>query len=170
MLKQKLKLLRFESEIIIFKQSSKFKKRCCCVASVVSDSVWPHRQQPTRLRHPWDSPGKNTGVGCHFLLQCMKVKSEREVAQLCPTFHYPLVYISKASCLNIPSSSGQGYKENTAWAWEYFLLYYLQHHLKLIYTVHFNPRAKGPLNQPFLIYSVKKKSKSFGFTFLYCIL
>ena len=87
----------------------------------------------------------------------MKVKSEREVAQLCPTFHYPLVYISKASCLNIPSSSGQGYKENTAWAWEYFLLYYLQHHLKLIYTVHFNPRAKGPLNQPFLIYSVKKK-------------
>ena len=43
--------------------------------------VRPHRQQPTRLRHPWDSPGKNTGVGCHFLLQCMKVKSESEVAQ-----------------------------------------------------------------------------------------
>ena len=40
----------------------------------MSDSVRPHRQQPTRLRHPWDSPGKNTGVGCHFLLQCMKVK------------------------------------------------------------------------------------------------
>ena len=39
----------------------------------------------TRLRHPWDSPGKNTGVGCHFLLQCMKVKREREVAQSCPT-------------------------------------------------------------------------------------
>ena len=51
------------------------------VASVVSDSVRPHRQQPTRLPHPWDSPGKNTGVGCHFLLQCMKVKSESEVAQ-----------------------------------------------------------------------------------------
>ena len=45
----------------------------------------PHRQQPTRLPHPWDSPGKNTGVGCHFLLQCMKVKSESEVAQSCPT-------------------------------------------------------------------------------------
>ena len=45
----------------------------------------PHRRQPTRLPHPWDSPGKNTGVGCHFLLQCMKVKSEREVAQSCPT-------------------------------------------------------------------------------------
>ena len=48
---------------------------CCCeVTSVVSDSVWPHRRQPTRLPHPWDSPGKNTGVGCHFLLQSMKVK------------------------------------------------------------------------------------------------
>ena len=51
----------------------------------MSDSVRPHRRQPTRLRCPWDSPGKNTGVGCHFLLQCMKVKSEREVAQSCPT-------------------------------------------------------------------------------------
>ena len=51
----------------------------------MSDSVRPHRQQPTRLPRPWDSPGKNTGVGCHFLLQCMKVKSESEVAQLCPT-------------------------------------------------------------------------------------
>ena len=40
----------------------------------MSDSVWPHRRQPTRLPHPWDSPGKNTGVGCHFLLQCMKMK------------------------------------------------------------------------------------------------
>ena len=45
------------------------------------DSVRPHRRQPTRLPCPWDSPGKNTGVGCHFLLQCMKVKSESEVAQ-----------------------------------------------------------------------------------------
>ena len=55
------------------------KARCCCccceVASVVSNSVWPHRRQPTRLPRPWDSPGKNTGAGCHFLLQCMKVKS-----------------------------------------------------------------------------------------------
>ena len=53
---------------------------CCCqVASVVSDSVRPHRRQPTRLPCPWNSPGKNTGVGFHFLLQCMKVKSESEV-------------------------------------------------------------------------------------------
>ena len=47
---------------------------CCCCCYVMSDSVWPHRRQPTRLPRPWDSPGKNTGVGCHFLLQCMKVK------------------------------------------------------------------------------------------------
>ena len=47
----------------------------------MSDSVRPHRWQPTRLPCPWGSPGKNTGVGCHFLLQCMKVKSESEVAQ-----------------------------------------------------------------------------------------
>ena len=45
----------------------------------VSNSVRPHRRQPTRPRRPWDSPGKNTGVGCHFLLQRMKVKSESEV-------------------------------------------------------------------------------------------
>ena len=51
----------------------------------MSDSVRPHRRQPTRLCRPWDSPGKNTGVGCHFLLQCMKVKSESEVAQSCRT-------------------------------------------------------------------------------------
>ena len=49
----------------------------------MSDSVRPHRQQPTRLPCPWDSPGKNTGVGCHFLLQCMKVKSESQVARSC---------------------------------------------------------------------------------------
>ena len=49
----------------------------------------PQRQQPTRLPRPWDSPGKNTGVGCHFLLQCMKVKSESEVAQLCLTLATP---------------------------------------------------------------------------------
>ena len=56
----------------------------------MSDSVRPHRRQPTRLPHPWDSLGKNTGVGCHFLLQCMKVKSRSEVAQLCPTLSDPM--------------------------------------------------------------------------------
>ena len=53
-------------------------------------TVRPHRGQPTRLRRPWDSPGKNTGVACHFLLQCMKVKSESEVSQSCPTLHNPM--------------------------------------------------------------------------------
>ena len=59
----------------------------------MSDSVWPHRRQPTRLPHSWDSPSKNTGVGCHFLLQCMKVKSESEVSQslqLCPSCSNPM--------------------------------------------------------------------------------
>ena len=56
----------------------------------MSDSLRPQRQQPTRLPHPWDSPGKNPGVGCHFLLQCMKVKSESEVAQSCPTLSDPM--------------------------------------------------------------------------------
>ena len=67
----------------------------------MSDSVRPHRQQPTRLPRPWDSPGKNTGVGCHFLLQCMKVKSEREVAQSCPTLSDPM------DC-SLPGSSVHG--------------------------------------------------------------
>ena len=62
----------------------------CSVTSVVSNSVRPHRRQPTRLPRPWDSPGKNTGLGCHFRLQCMKVKSESEVAQLCPTLSDPM--------------------------------------------------------------------------------
>ena len=56
----------------------------------MSDSVRPHRRQPTRLPYPWDSPGKNTGVGCHVLLQCMKVKSKSEVTQLCPTLSDPM--------------------------------------------------------------------------------
>ena len=56
----------------------------------MSDSVQPHRQKPTRLPCPWDSPGKNTGVGCHFLFQYMKVKSESEVTQSCPTLSDPM--------------------------------------------------------------------------------
>jgi len=56
----------------------------------MSNSVRPHRRQPIRLPHPWDSPGKNTGVGCHFLLQCRKVKSESEVTQSYPTLSNPM--------------------------------------------------------------------------------
>ena len=74
---------------------------CCSVALVISDSVRPHRWQPTRLLCPWDSPGKNTGVGCHFLLQCTKVKSESEVAQSCPTLSDPM------DC-SLPGSSVHG--------------------------------------------------------------
>ena len=65
------------------------------------DSVRPQRRQPTRLPHPWDSPGKNTGVGCHFLLQRMKVESESEIAQSCPTLSDPV------DC-SLPGSSGHG--------------------------------------------------------------
>ena len=70
-------------------------------AAAKSDSVRPHRRQPTRLPHPWDSPGKNAGVGFHFLLQCMKVKSESEVSQSCPTLHDPM------DC-SLPGSSVHG--------------------------------------------------------------
>ena len=67
----------------------------------MSDSVRPHRRQLTRLPRPWDSPGKNTGGGCHFLLQCMKAKSESEVAQSCPTPSDPM------DC-SLPGSSVHG--------------------------------------------------------------
>ena len=67
----------------------------------MSDSVRPHRRQSTRIPHPWDSPGKNTGVGCHYLLQCMKLKSESEVAQSCLTLCDPM------DC-SLPGSSVHG--------------------------------------------------------------
>ena len=67
----------------------------------MSDSVRSHRRKPTRLPCPWDSPGKNTGVGCHFLLQCMKVKEQSEVAQSCPTLSDPMDY-------SLPGSSIHG--------------------------------------------------------------
>ena len=64
----------------------------------MSNSVQPHRRQPTRLPCPWDSPGKNTGVGGHFLLQCMKVKSESEVAQSCLTLSNPIDQSTRLLC------------------------------------------------------------------------
>ena len=76
----------------------------------MSDSVRPQRQQPTRLPCPWDSPGKNTGVGCHFLLQGMKVKSESEGAQSCPTLHDPM------DC-SLPGSSAHGIFEARVLEW-----------------------------------------------------
>ena len=71
--------------------------------------MWPHRWQPTRLPRPWDFPGSNTGVGCHFLLQCMKVKSESEVVQSCPTLWDPM------DC-SLPGSSAHGFSRQEYWS------------------------------------------------------
>ena len=79
--------------------------------------MWPHRWQPTRLRHPWDSLGKNTGVGCHFLLQCMTVKSENEVAQSCPTLSDPMDY-------SLPGSSVHGILQARVLEWGVFAFSY----------------------------------------------
>ena len=77
----------------------------------MSNSVRPHRWQPTKLPRPWDSPGKNTGVGCHFLLQCMKVKSESEVTQSCPILSHPM------DC-SLPGSSVHGIFQARVWKLE----------------------------------------------------
>ena len=89
----------------------------------MSNSVRPHRRQPTRLPRPWDSPGKNTGVGCHCLLQCMKVKSESEVAQSCLTLSDPM------DC-SPPGSSVHGIFQARVLEWGAILYYYhLTHHI-----------------------------------------
>ena len=80
------------------------------------DSVQPHRGQPTRFSRPWDSPGKNTGVGCHFLFQCMKVKSESEVAQLRLTLCDPM------DC-SLPSSSIHGIFQARILEWSAIAFY-----------------------------------------------
>ena len=76
----------------------------------MSNSVQPSGRQPTRLPRPWDSPGKNTGAGCHFLLQCMKVKRESEVAQLCLTLCDPM------DC-SLPGSSVHGIFQASVLEW-----------------------------------------------------
>ena len=92
------KYYRMSCDIIIRSMSC-----CCCcyITLVMSNSVRPHRRQPTRIPRPWDCPGKNTGAGCHFLLQCMKVKSESEVTQLCQT-------LSDTMDCSLPGSSVHG--------------------------------------------------------------
>ena len=106
----------------------------------MSDSVRPHRRQPTRLPHPWDSPDKNIGVGCHFFLQCMKVKSESEVAQSCPTLSDPM------DC-SLPGSSIHGIfqapvtRVGYQW-WKYFIEYcseYQHWRESDIFKLHFFP-------------------------------
>ena len=113
---------------------------CCSVASVMSDSVRLHRGQPTRLPGPWDSPGKNTGVGCHFLLQCMKVKSESEISQSCPTLRDPM------DC-SLPGSSVHGIFQARVLEWGAFafsgaFLYYILFPITPIKLAHFTSSLK----------------------------
>ena len=75
----------------------------------MSDSVRPQKQQASRLPRPWDSPGKNTGVGCHFLLKCMKVKCESEVDQLFLTLRDPMDF-------SLPGSSVRGFSKQDYWS------------------------------------------------------
>ena len=84
----------------------------------MSDSVRPHRRQPTRLPRPWDSPGKNTGVGCHFLLQCMKVKSDSEVTQSCPALRDPM------DC-SLQAPPSMGFSRQEGWSGCHCLLCHL---------------------------------------------
>ena len=90
----------------------------------MSDSVRPHRRKPTRLPHPWDSPGKNTGVGCHFLLQCMKVKSESKAAQSCPTRSDPM------DC-SLPGSSVHGIFQARVLKWGAMAFFEIQKYAAL---------------------------------------
>ena len=97
----------------------------------MSDSVRPHRWQPTRLPCPWDSPGKNTGVSCHCLLQCMKVKSESEIAQSCPTLSDPM------DC-SLPGSSVHGIFQARVLEWGAIAFSESLHNLCLFSTRHFH--------------------------------
>ena len=104
--------------------------------------MWPHRRQPTRLPHPWDSPGKNTGVGCHFLLQCRKVKSESEVAQSCLTLYNPMDR-------SLPGSSLLHY-----------ILEFVQIHVHLVsYYIHTKPCTPMSLAAFFMIVKNWRQSR-----------
>ena len=111
----------------------------------MSDSVRPHRRQPTRLPRPWDFPGKNTGVGCHFLLQCMKVKSESEVVQSCLTLSDPM------DC-SLPGSSVHGIFQAEVLEWG---------------AISFSLSSLNcPLKNPFLLFlSYLPSASSFPFPF-----
>ena len=97
---------------------------CLYVAAAKSLQLCPtlrlQRLQPTRLPRPWDSPGKNTGVGCHFLLQCIKVKSESEVAQSCPTPSDPM------DC-SPPGSSAHGIFQAKVLEWSAIAIVFMLH-------------------------------------------
>ena len=115
----------------------------------------PHRRQPTRLPRPWDSPGKNTGVGCHFLLQCMKVKSESEVAQSCLTLSNPM------DC-SPPGSSIHGIFQARVLEWG--AIAFSAHHDKethLVLKTHRHPEIESEdMEKDFSKLRVKKKGSS----------
>ena len=114
----------------------------------------PHRQQPTRLRRPWESPGKNTGVGCHFLLQCMKVKSESEVAQSCLTLSNPM------DC-SLPGSSIHGIFQARVLEWGAIAF------SNTSSRSHHNPNSKG-LRKVFSIYFPHRVNSLSFFSFKIC--
>ena len=125
----------------------------------MSDSVRPHRLQHTRLPSPWDSPGKNTGVGCHFLLQCMKVKSESEVAQSCPTLSDPM------DC-SLPGSSVHGIFQARVLEWGAiaFSNNTCNTCLKLLCLF---PHSEHCLHMPQLLFSLELPPKPFLIFHLY---
>ena len=94
----------------------------------MSDSVRPYRRQLTRLRHPWNSPDKNTGVGCHFLLQCMRVKSESEVTQSCLTLRDPMV-------CSLPGSSVHGIFQARVLEWGAIAFITIGHYIFTLYFI-----------------------------------
>ena len=108
----------------------------------MSDSVRPQRRQPTRLPRPWDSPDKNTGVGCHFLLQCTKVKSESEAAQSCPTLRDPM------DC-SLPGSSVHGIFQARVLEWGAiaFSIFFLRICLLLLFTIVFQLSVGDQVHQ-----------------------
>ena len=117
--------------------------------------MWPHRRQPTRLPRPWDSPGKNTGVGCNFLLQCMKVKSESEVTQSCPTLSNP-----GTAAYQAPPSMGFSRQEY----WSGVPLKCARFTHKLIWFIRWPCNTKeetGFCCCWFLIYNIKKPKSCF---------
>ena len=109
----------------------------------MSDSVRLLRWQPTRLPCPWDSLGKNTGVGCHFLLQCMKVKSESEVAQSCPTLCDPVDS-------SLPGSSVHGIFQERVLEWGAIAFSLIPSYWNLIYST--NLKLNNVLCKLILLY------------------
>ena len=125
----------------------------------MSDSVRPHRQQPIRLPHPWDSLGKNTGVGCHFPLQCMKVESESEVAQSCPTPSDPM------DC-SLPGSSVHGIFQARVLEWGAIAFSKLQSYsnqnsmlLEQKQTYNSTEHNREPGSKPTFIWSISLQQK-----------